>query len=621
MQLKLDNGRLNCVFNDVEIQDFKVSIEYYNKLDSFLYITSKEWCIDKNIATSTLDDGTEFTLAFSKTPFGLKTKASIRNGNKTIERVLRFFISGKMNKNPQTVVYNINTWLDNNLNRCTYDMRGDAITASLVKNQSVIGQDYVGFKNSHHDYGVIGAVTFDNYFSTVEVNQNGNFKAISNPNEHWMDLDVIRLESNEKIVGDEFLITFNKNADVLSLYGKEIKATNKAKKGMEAISGWCSWYYYGSNISEQIILENAKAVKDNELGFKFIQIDDGWQKCNGDWEANERFPSGMKFVADKIKELGFTPAIWIAPFFFSKESKTFNEHRDWFIDNGETKFPMIDFSVEGARKYLRKLCRTIKEWGFRYIKVDLVLQKLAMNGYKKQGFNSITNFREGLKIIRSAVGKDTVILTCTSPIGASAGISDSVRIGPDIAPSWQSFKHCAKRVSKRYYVSQYSHVDPDCLLIRDSRNEEKSTFIRCSRTELENDTFLTFISAMGGATFSSDKLTLLGEKQLDKIKRLFPLNKKTAVPLDIFERDIPSIYYYGKRGDIHVYAVINWEDEEQSFTIKRRTNYLKTYYQNKTVECDGEFTLTLKPHASEIVYFADIKRDLDKLSSSIIPEL
>ena len=244
-----------------------------------------------------------------------------------------------------------------------------------------------------------------------------------------------------------------------------------------------------------------------------------------------------------------------------------------------------------------------------------------MNGFSKPGFTAMDNFREALKIMRSAVTKDTVLLTCTSPVGPSAGVADSVRIGPDIAGTWGSLKFCAKRIAKRYYISQYMQIDSDCILLRDARHEDDETYIYCRRSELENDTFLTFISAMGGATFSSDKLTLLGEKQMDKLKRLFPVNTKTATPLDIFERDVPSVYYYGKRGDIHMYALINWEDEEQAFTLKRKANYAKTYYQNKTVFCDGDFTITLKPHASEIVYFADIKRDLDKLNQSIIPEL
>lgn len=622
MQLRCVDGKLECLNEGVVISNLAVELEYYDRPYGFLYYTSDKWEVDGQKATSTLEDGSIFTLNFEKTAFGVKFWASLDNNAQDFKQVLRFFISGKMNKKPNTVVYNTNTWLDNNLNRCSYDMRGDSITTTLVENQSVLGLDFVGFKCSNHDYGVIGTVGYDNYFSTVSVNQNGSFTAYSNPNEHWMQLDVISLDTGKSIRTDEFIVAFSKNSDVLSVYGKEIKAHQKIKRYNKPLNGWCSWYYYGPSISEDIILENAKASKDNEIPFEYIQIDDGWQICNGDWEANDRFPSGMKALADKISGMGFKPAIWVAPFFFTNTSKTFLEHKDWFINNGDTKFPMIDYSVEGARKYLRKLFRTLsREWGYRYIKIDLVLQKLAMNGFSKPGFTAMDNFREAMKIMRSAVTKDTVLLTCTSPVGPSAGVADSVRVGPDIAGNWGTLKFCAKRIAKRYYISQYMQIDSDCILLRDARNEDDNIYIYCRRSELENDTFLTFISAMGGATFSSDKLTLLGEKQMDKLKRLFPVNNKTATPLDIFERDIPSIYYYGKRGDIHMYALINWEDEEQTFTIKRRTNYLKTYYQNKVSECDGEFTITLKPHASEIVYFADIKRDLDKLTESIIPEL
>jgi alpha-galactosidase len=50
-----------------------------------------------------------------------------------------------------------------------------------------------------------------------------------------------------------------------------------------------------------------------------------------DLEVNERqFPKGMKQLADDIRELGFRPVLWMAPFLHRDES-FYNEHKNWFL--------------------------------------------------------------------------------------------------------------------------------------------------------------------------------------------------------------------------------------------------------------------------------------------------
>ncbi len=623
----ISNGKtLKAVLKNGDvINGLTVTLQNYKECSGFLFHTATEWTVEENglSAVAVGQGGEKFTLNAFDTNYGGGFNATFTAGKgQTFERVLRLYISGNLGKSAQTAIYNDNTWLDNNLNRCTFDMRGGAKTTGLVANQSVVGADYVAYKSGVSDYGVLGVISYEHYFSTVELNQNGSFKLYANPNEHWMDLEVIKLQEGDSISTDNFAVVYGKNADVLSLYGKEIKREQKAKNRKKSTSGWCSWYYYGTQISQDIILENAHAIKNQNLDFDYIQIDDGWQMAMGDWEANERFSSGMKKLADDIKELGFKPAIWVAPFFFAKESQTFIKHKDWFIDGGNTKFPMIDYSKKAPREWLRKLFSKLSRvWGYRYIKVDLVLQKLGMNGFEQKGFSALNNFRQALEIMRKAVTKDTVILTCTSPIGASSGLVDSVRTGPDITGTWDSLKNTAQKSIKRYFVNEYLVPDPDCLLVRTAKNEDEGAFRSCIRTDVENDTFTTFVSVMGGAMLSSDKIKLLDKNEIDKIKRMFPLNQKTATPLDIFERDIPSIFYYGKKGLFEMYALINWEDFEQTFTIKRRfESPVYTYYGKEIIDDVKDIQITLKPHASEIIYIAQSKTYFKELENSIMPK-
>ncbi|MDD5688216.1 MAG: discoidin domain-containing protein [Elusimicrobia bacterium] len=83
---------------------------------------------------------------------------------------------------------------------------------------------------------------------------------------------------------------------------------------------WCSWEYV-TNINEAKILEVANGMVANGMqaaGYKYIDIDDGWQtgSLNPDGSIQVdlvKFPHGMKYVADKVHELGFKFGIYSSP--------------------------------------------------------------------------------------------------------------------------------------------------------------------------------------------------------------------------------------------------------------------------------------------------------------------
>ena len=75
--------------------------------------------------------------------------------------------------------------------------------------------------------------------------------------------------------------------------------------------GWNSWNKFGCNVSEKLIKEIADAMAASgmaDAGYEYIVIDDCWQ-VERDADGNivpdpERFPSGMKALADYIHDLG-----------------------------------------------------------------------------------------------------------------------------------------------------------------------------------------------------------------------------------------------------------------------------------------------------------------------------
>ena len=77
--------------------------------------------------------------------------------------------------------------------------------------------------------------------------------------------------------------------------------------------GWCSWYHYFDDITEDAFRANLALAP--EFPFEVFQLDDGYQAAIGDWlDTNDKFPSGLAAIARDIAAAGFRPGIWIAPF-------------------------------------------------------------------------------------------------------------------------------------------------------------------------------------------------------------------------------------------------------------------------------------------------------------------
>jgi alpha-galactosidase len=81
--------------------------------------------------------------------------------------------------------------------------------------------------------------------------------------------------------------------------------------------GWNSWNKYHCDVSEELILRMADAMVASgmkDAGYEYIVIDDCWQVSrdeNGEIIADpERFPHGMKYVADYVHSKGLKFGIY-----------------------------------------------------------------------------------------------------------------------------------------------------------------------------------------------------------------------------------------------------------------------------------------------------------------------
>ena len=76
--------------------------------------------------------------------------------------------------------------------------------------------------------------------------------------------------------------------------------------------GWNTWNTFGKDINEQLIMESADAMVSSGLrdaGYEYVVIDDIWALRERDGNGRlvpdpEKFPHGMKYVADYIHSKG-----------------------------------------------------------------------------------------------------------------------------------------------------------------------------------------------------------------------------------------------------------------------------------------------------------------------------
>ncbi|MBR4809535.1 MAG: alpha-galactosidase [Bacteroidales bacterium] len=92
---------------------------------------------------------------------------------------------------------------------------------------------------------------------------------------------------------------------------------------------WCAWGYERMFTVDEVIGTLPKVV---ELGFKWVDVDDGYQLCEGDWDANDRIgPDGMRRMTDAIHDAGLLAKLWWAPLAADPESRLAAEHPELLL--------------------------------------------------------------------------------------------------------------------------------------------------------------------------------------------------------------------------------------------------------------------------------------------------
>ncbi len=299
-------------------------------------------------------------------------------------------------------------------------------------------------------------------------------------------------------------------------------------------AGWCSWYHFFHAVREDDLRRNldALAASRDAIPIDVVQLDDGYQRAIGDWlETNEKFPAGLEPLARAIREAGFRPGLWTAPFCVAGDARLFAEHPEWLLREGAEFFRglhhgmwskdgwirVLDTSRDDVLEHLQRLFAALVAMGWNYQKLDFLYTSAMQADASDPAISRAGRLRRGLAAIRRGCGDEAFLLGCGCPLGPAIGLVDGMRIGPDVAPSWPvdapivlpglsgtqpSTRNGVRNVLARSWMHRrYWLADPDCLMTR-----EKDTRL----TPDEARTLAVATAATGEMVIFSDDVPGLG---------------------------------------------------------------------------------------------------------------
>lgn len=423
----------------------------------------------------------------------------------------------------------------------TKEFRKDEKMANIGFNGSTIfgqklGMQYVGDytfvdkvkkAGEFHSHGYCYIRRGNNYDLIASVSDRDGYTIIK------ADMNMNKMYIYKDIEGE----VFSGNRMVLNLvhieggydevFDKYFEIMNIKPRTNLKLKGYTSWYNYYENVRETDVLRDLEKLTEATKQINVFQIDDGYQTAVGDWLSinREKFPDGMKFVADKIHEKGLMAGIWLAPFGARKGSKLATEHPDWLIKKNGKPFMVganwggfyaIDIYNDEARAYIKNVFDIVlNEWGYDLVKLDFLYAASVLPIHNKCRGRIIY---DALELLRECVG-DKLLLGCGCQMMPAFGVVDYMRIGADMSLQWKH--NLARKMNHREDVSTINALnnsmyrrhldgraflnDTDVFLLRDYRI--KFTFE-------QRKLLARIIKVLGKVLFTSDDVSSYNEAQM-----------------------------------------------------------------------------------------------------------
>ncbi len=389
----------------------------------------------------------------------------------------------------------------------------------------------------------------------------------------------------------------------LEAYGQAVKRVNGIKLHEPIPCGWCSWDALGWIMCEKDIYATLDWIEKHRLveyGFNTFQIDDGWQcgwRCSGDWRPNpNRFPGGIRPIADRAARIGLTLGLWLGPFsdedrkssagpsgelnatapsWMKAAQPVLDNHPEWMTTSEGRPTGNYDLSDPEFLHYLTRLMDTFtNQWDIGYIKADFLAWGYGVQHDPSRPHHDI--YRGALQALRDGMKPGTYFMTCISHEWKSLGIADAQRIGNDVSSEWKGIEPTIRCAGPLYFTNgSFWWADPDQLHVGgqiDKDGKQHGLTLDQARA------WATLIALYGSVTLTGDRGDRLDADRLRLLTQCLPSTGRTARPVDLFEvrsgkdpQRHSSIWHLPvvkPFGHWDVVSVFNWTGEPARRTVE-----------------------------------------------------
>lgn len=462
-------------------------------------------------------------------------------------------------------------------------------------------------------------------------------------------IDVLQIAPN-RVLMDEWYLGYTDCADnierIFEKYTKVLRKKLPVSYGRSDLNRhslvWGSWNDgIWRNVSEEMLLREAKFLKEKFPTVRWIQLDDGYAVFDADFDPNEgahglgvpyegedgvdykKFPNGLQHYTDKVRELGLVPAVWIGGF-CPVDRKLYQEHPQWFIDytyRVENTQP-LDVSQPEVRDYIefafKKMCQS---YGFESVKLDFWSYAFedSHNLYKYKEHSGYEYRRWILSTLRNCLPHDAYLQSgCDIAMGNPflGEFFTNYRYGDDIGEGiWKCVKWTFLLGTACFanHIGDLFVPNSDSIGIFPGLNRNEAMF--CINYCIATHSMVELGGKLSQVT-DPDDIRLLKKAVCN------PNNGQDVYFIGYDYRSqtdkVPEVMYFKtphfsrvENSDVlpvRTMAVFNLDEHEKEYTIYLRdmgltdgAYVLTDVWSSKQWECTDEYTVTVEPHASRLL--------------------
>jgi Melibiase len=337
---------------------------------------------------------------------------------------------------------------------------------------------------------------------------------------------------------------------------------------LPAPAGWTTGGALGATISEADIINHATfcAERFDRGLLRVIEVGDGYQRAAGDWDTNDRFPQGHRWLTDQIHSRKLQAGLWLAPFAVSERCGIPAAHPDWLVRNGDDTAPAVlatrddwggqIYALDGAhpavRRWLSDLAHTVvQEWGYDCLRLDR-LQWATTGSSHYGGLTPAEACRLGLGALRDGAGSNAFLFGCDAPLQHSVGLVNGMRIGPDADGGWSGVQAPARAAALRSFYSRGVWLnDPGALMIGPPLSLAEARL------------WTSIVAVSGDITVLADDITKLDPERLEMLARMLPVALSSGRPIAMQ----PDVWITEGAPNWWTVVLANWGDDAMQQSV------------------------------------------------------